>query len=340
MSRKTDHIKISLEKDIEVGDALFDDIRLIHNALPELDYDKIKLDCKFLGKKLKAPLVIEAITGGTKEALEINKTLARAAESCNIAIGVGSQRSAIDNPKLEDTFSIVAKEAPNAFKIANLGAVQLNYGYSVKECQRAIDMIAADALALHLNPLQELIQPEGDKNFSALLEKISNVIDSLDVPVIIKEVGCGLSRTVVEKLICAGVVAVDLAGFGGTSWNLIEAERNPSKKELSETFREWGNPTTVTLLETIDLEITKIASGGIRNGLDIAKSLVLGADLAGMALPFLKVQQDGEKAVEVFVHKRLEELKTAMLLTGSEKVTDLSKREFTVTGKAAEMVIY
>ncbi|MBN2518533.1 MAG: type 2 isopentenyl-diphosphate Delta-isomerase, partial [Candidatus Altiarchaeota archaeon] len=275
--RKTDHLRICLEKDVEVGSAGFEDVALVHNALPEVDLSKIDISTRFLNKKLKAPILIEAMTGGTTEAKAINGKLAQVAEEMGLGIEVGSQRAAIEDAGVSSTFSVVSKKAPNALKIANLGAVQLNYGYGVGECKKAVDMVNADALALHLNPLQETIQPEGNTNFSDLLERVEEVCSSLGKPVIVKEVGCGLSKCVGEKLVTAGVSCLDVGGFGGTSWTLIEGIRQGGKNSrIAESFRYWGIPTAISLLELKDLDVLKIASGGIRDGAAAAKSIVLG----------------------------------------------------------------
>lgn len=336
--RKTDHIKIALEEEVEAGSNGFEDIGLVHCALPELNLDAIELSTSFLGKGLKYPLVIEAMTGGTEQALEINEALANVAEDMGIGIEVGSQRPAIEDDALEQTYGVVAKAAPKTLKIANLGAVQLNYKCGVKECQAAVDMIGADALALHLNPLQEVIQPEGNVDFSGLLPKIEEVCSQLSVPVIAKEVGCGLSKKVAEKLLGAGVKCVDVAGFGGTSWARIEAFRTgDEKRELAEIFGQWGIPTAVSLLEVRGLDCPKISSGGVRTGIEVAKSIALGADLAGLALPLLKaLDAEGEDGVYDYLYQLIDELKLAMMLVGARDVAALKQAECKVLGRAAQ----
>lgn len=336
-NRKDDHIKISLEQNIEVGRNGFEHVTFVHNALPEVDFDKIELGTEFLGKRLKYPLIIEAMTGGTEEAYSINEALANVAEELRIAIGVGSQRPAIEDASVADTYSIVGSIAKNVPKIANIGAVQLNHGYSSKECQKAIDMISADALALHLNPLQEVIQPEGDVDFSALLPKIKEVCDNVSVPVIAKEVGCGLSREVASRLLSAGVSALDVGGFGGTSWNRIERFRtDDQRKEISEVFDAWGIPTAFSLLQLGGLSCPKIASGGIRTGLDAAKSISLGADLCGIALPLLKaLDEDGEDGAYDYIFQVIDELKLAMFLTGAGNIESLKKNKNLILSETA-----
>jgi len=342
MKRKSEHIRISLEEEIEVGDNGFGDISLIHNSLPELDFSKIELSTEFLGKKLDYPIIIEAMTGGNDEARKINKSLAKVAEDMNIGIGVGSQRPALEKGSVADSFSVVKDFAPTALKIGNLGAVQLNYGVGLEDCKKAIEMIDADALAFHLNPLQEMIQPEGDSDFSDLLEKIEDICSKLKKPVIVKEVGCGLSKYVAEKLFTAGVSCIDVGGYGGTSWGLIEGKRTSPKSpqaRLAQTFSGWGIPTAISLLEVGELDIPKIASGGIRNGIEAAKSIAMGADVVGMALPLLRaLNKGGEKAVKATLEDFVFELKTAMFLIGARDVACLKRKPFKVMGRAAQWI--
>jgi len=336
--RKSDHLRICLEEDIEVGSAGFEDIALIHNALPEVDLDKIDLSTKFLNKKLKAPVIIEAMTGGTAEAKKINSQLAQVAEEGGIGLGVGSQRAAIEDETLTSTFSTIVDNAPNTLKIANLGAIQLNYGYGLAECKKAVDMVKADALALHLNPLQEVVQPEGNTNFSYLLEKIEEICSSLDKPVIAKEVGCGLSKCVGEKLITAGVSCLDVGGFGGTSWTLIEGCRQGGRNsEIAEAFKYWGIPTAISLLELKELDNPKIASGGIRDGAAAAKALMLGADMVGIALPVLKaLDSGGLEGARTYLDKFINELRIAMFLIGARDIKCLKRKNYKTMGKVAQ----
>ena len=239
--RKAEHIALALAERNQLERRFFDDYCFEHVALPEIDMDTISLETDFLGRRLGAPLLVSCMTGGTAEATRINRHLALAAENRRVAIGVGSQRKALEDPALEASFQI-REVAPSVPLLANLGAVQLNYGYGVAECRRAVDMIEADALVLHLNPLQEAIQPEGDRDFSDLLPKIGDIVRHLEVPVIVKEIGCGLSRKVGEALREQGVSIVDTAGLGGTSWARIEAAR-ARDHELGELFADWGVPT-------------------------------------------------------------------------------------------------
>ncbi len=320
-NRKAEHIKICLEKNVESGNAKFDCFRMKHMAAPELNFDEISLATKFLGKNLSYPIIIEAMTGGIQEAEKINRDLAEIAQEFGIGFGVGSQRFMLEDKNSKKTYA-VRDIAPDILLIANLGAVQLNYGFGIEQCKEAVAMIDADALALHLNPLQEVIQPEGNKNFSNLTDKINEISRNLGKPVIVKETGCGISYEVAKKL---KVAAIDVAGFGGTSWSLIEGYRADKKnKEISELFSSWGIPTVFAIQEVAKLNVSIIGSGGIRNGLDAAKALALGANCVGTALPILKAWSHGGKAeVKEFLNKFILEMKIAMFLTGSKKVPDL-----------------
>jgi isopentenyl-diphosphate delta-isomerase len=319
--RKTDHLKICLGEKVEAGCSGLADIELKHMALPELDFDKIDTNIKFLGKKLKYPIIIEALSGGVAKAAELNKDVASVAEKFGVGFGVGSQRMAIEDGKLADTY-LVRDVAPKTFLIANLGAVQLNYGYGLSECKKAIEMIDADALALHVNPLQEAIQPEGDRNFSGLIEKINSIAKKLDKPVIVKEVGSGISYETAKRL---RVSAFDVGGSGGTSWSLIEGLRGDEKtKKLGAAFAEWGIPTAESILEVTKLGKPVVGSGGIRSGIDAAKAIALGADCVGVALPVLRAWgKGGRMGVESFLEEFISELKVAMFLTGSANVREL-----------------
>jgi isopentenyl-diphosphate delta-isomerase len=319
--RKKDHLRICIEEEVESGNTGLGDIRLVHEALPELDFDNINPEIRFLEKTLNYPVIIEAITGGIPKAVKINRDLASVAERFGIGFGVGSQRMAIEDPKLAETYR-VRDVAPNIFLIANLGAVQLNYGYGLVECEKAVDMIQADALALHINPLHEIIQPEGDRDFSSLIEKINYISGRLKKPLIAKCVGSGISHETARKL---KVSAFDVGGSGGTSWSLIESYRADGKaKKIGESFAGWGIPTADSIRELSKLGVPLIGSGGIRSGLDAAKAISLGADCVGIALPILRAwSRDGTKAVEEFLDQFLTELKIAMFLTGSETVREL-----------------
>lgn len=327
-SRKADHLRICLDENVQFQQTTsgLDDYCLQHCCLPELDVSDINLTTRFLGKPLGAPLLISSMTGGTELAKTINQRLATVAQHYRLAMGVGSQRVVVEDPTLEDTFA-VRSLAPDIPLFANLGAVQLNYHYGLDECQRLVDLLAADALILHLNPLQECVQTNGDRNFRGLLEKIARLCDKLPVPVIAKEVGNGISGNMAEKLIAAGVAAIDVAGAGGTSWARVEGERakDARQRRLGQTFADWGLPTAVcvTSVRAIAPTIPLIASGGLRNGLDVAKAIALGADLAGMALPFLQAANESEAAVYELVELLMAELMTALFCTGSRELVDL-----------------
>jgi isopentenyl-diphosphate delta-isomerase len=327
-SRKADHIRICLDEDVEFNETTsgFESYRFSHCCLPELNLSEINLKTRFLGKELNAPLLISSMTGGTDFAQLINYRLAEVAQHYRIAMGVGSQRVAIENPDVAQTFALRSR-APNILLFANLGAVQLNYKYGVEECQKVIDMLEADALILHLNPLQECIQTEGDTNFKGLLNKISNLCQVLPIPVIAKEVGNGISATMAAQLIDVGVSAIDVAGAGGTSWAKIEGERGKDAKQrrLGETFANWGIPTAQCLREVhaIAPHIPLIASGGLKNGLDVAKAIALGADIAGLARPFLQAAAESEIALQELVEVLIAEITTVLFCTGNATLSAL-----------------
>ena len=322
--RKQDHLRICVKECVETGETGFDYVRLSHRACPEIDLADVDTEVRLLGKKLEFPLIFEAITGGTSEAARINRTLARVAQDYGLGMGVGSQRAAVENPNLAKTYA-VRDVAPDMLLIGNLGAVQLNYGYGLSECRKAVEMIDADALALHLNPLQEAVQPEGNTNFKGIISKINQVAGGLDVPVIAKEVGCGIDVGTARKL---KVAAYDVGGLGGTSWSLVESFRNGGTMgEVGVTYANWGIPTVECVLSLSKLGKPVIASGGIRDGLDAAKAVALGADAVGVALPLLRAYYSGgEKGVRHYVDRFVAEFKCAMYLTGSLKVKGLRGR--------------
>ncbi|MBZ8183036.1 type 2 isopentenyl-diphosphate Delta-isomerase [Oscillatoria salina] len=327
-TRKADHLRICLEEDVQFHSLTngLDNYRFLHCCLPELDYSEIDLSTTFLAKKLGAPLLISSMTGGTEKAKMINYRLAEVAQTYKLAMGVGSQRVAVENPDVEHTFA-VRSLAPDILLFANLGAVQLNYTYGIKECLQVIDILQADALILHLNPLQECIQTQGDTNFHKILDKIENLCDRISVPVVVKEVGNGISAKMAQKLINAGVSAIDVAGAGGTSWAKVESERaeNPLQRRLGKTFANWGIPTAECIVKIRDLnrEIPLIASGGLRNGLEAAKAIALGANLAGMAFPFLQAASESSEALEFLVEVLLAEISTVLFCTGNRTLADL-----------------
>ncbi|GAC1354141.1 MAG: type 2 isopentenyl-diphosphate Delta-isomerase [Herpetosiphon sp.] len=331
-NRKSDHIRIVLNEDVAAKGIStgFADLRLPHRALPEVDLHEIDLSCTLFGKRLGAPLLISSMTGGAGEAQRINLHLAEAAEHFGIAMGVGSQRAALVSGKLAATYQ-VRQRAPTALLFANLGAIQLNYGFGIDECRRAVDMIEADALILHLNALQEAVQPEGQTNFRGLLRQIEQVCRMLEVPVIAKEVGNGIGVADARRLIDAGVQAIDVAGAGGTSWSEVERFRHTGARgqRVASVFAGWGIPTTEAILEVRAQfpQVTLIASGGVRTGLDVAKCLALGADLAGSAAPHLlpATGDGGFRDVSEGVQTLIDELRVAMFLTGAPTLGDLRR---------------
>jgi len=322
--RKAEHIQLALEPRMQLTGNFFEQYHFEHCALPEIDFDTIDVTRTFLGAKLSAPLLISCMTGGTDEATRINRNLARAAEETQIAVGVGSQRKALEDPSTVESFCM-RPFAPKMPILANLGAVQLNYGYGIDDCREAVRMIDADALVLHINPLQEAIQPEGQRNFSGLLEKIEQLAAELEVPVIVKEVGSGISRDVARQLIERGVSIVDTAGLGGTNWARIEAAR-AQDDGLGELFAGWGIPTPVAIRRLRDMpELTLIGSGGVRNGVDMAKAIACGADIVGLAYPFLVAAEESKEKVVATVHRIVEELKICMFCLGARTIGELQK---------------
>ncbi len=331
-ARKSDHIRINLEENVQSGLTTgLERINFIHQALPELNLEEINLQQVLFGKTLRAPILISSMTGGTQDARQINLTLAEAAQASGIAMGLGSQRAAIDHPELAETYQ-VRKVAPDILLFANLGAVQLNYGYGIDHCLRAVEMVGADALVLHLNALQEALQPEGDARFAGLLNKIEIVCKNIGKPVIVKEVGWGFSEVDARRLAQAGVSAIDVAGAGGTSWSQVEMHRakNESQARLAAAFVNWGIPTSTAIrnVRRAAPNLTVIASGGLRSGVDIAKCLALGAALGGMAGPFLKAAaQSVEAAVQTIAEIR-REIQVCMFACGAGNLNDLNEKLF------------
>jgi isopentenyl-diphosphate delta-isomerase len=326
--RKRDHIRINLEEPVQHREVTtgLERYRFVHNAVPELDLEAVDLRATFLGRTQATPLLISSMTGGVERGWEITRALAVAAREVGAAIGVGSQRAAIEDPDRARWYA-VRNVAPNVLLFANLGAIQLNNGYGVDHCRRAVEMIGADALVLHLNALQEALQPEGNQNFAGLLDRIAAVCAALEVPVIVKEVGFGMSADVARRLAAAGVAAIDASGAGGTSWSAVEHHRSTTEhqRRVSETFIEWGIPTATSLrmVRQGAPRMPLIASGGLRNGLDAAKALALGADLAGFAGPMLRAAAEGETAAVATLTAIRDELRLAMFATGAATVADL-----------------
>ena len=340
--RKLDHIKICLEKKAQARNVTsgFEDIQLVHRALPEVNKSQINLQTHFLGKKFSAPLIVNAMTGGAQEALVINSAIAQAVEHLGLGMGLGSQRAAIENPTLEKTYRIARDQAPHAFLIANVGGVQLVHGYGIKEIRKIVEMIDADAIAVHLNALQEAVQPEGQTNFKGVLKKIAEIAAALEVPVIVKETGAGISAEDAKALENAGVKAIDVGGVGGTSFAAVEYYRSTKDAALNyqgEAFWDWGIPTAASLIENAEtIKLPLIASGGIRSGTDIAKSLSLGATLTGIAQPILETAVQGADQTQQKLGCLIEELRNAMFLVGAQNVSDLAKTPVVVLGRTAQ----
>jgi len=342
--RKDDHIRIVQERDVETTGTGFDDVHLVHTALPELDYDAIDPSIDFLGHELSAPLFIESMTGGHQNTTEINRALAHAAGETGIAMGLGSQRAGLelDDDTVLESYTVVRDAAPDAFIYGNLGAAQLRE-YDVETVERAVEMIDADALAVHLNFLQEAVQPEGDVDARNCLAAIERVTEALSAPIIVKETGNGISGEIARKLAEAGVDAVDVAGKGGTTWSGIEAYRaavanEPRQHQIGTLFREWGIPTAASTIECVAEHDCVIASGGVRTGLDVAKAIAVGAHASGLAKPFLKPATDGPDAVIERIEDLVAELQTAMFVTGSSSIADLRQAEYVLTGETYEFV--
>lgn len=325
-SRKADHIRINLEENVQSGLTTgLEHYRFQHRAVPELNLSDVDTSLSIFGRNLRTPILISSMTGGTEQASNINRTLAQAAQAAGAAMGLGSQRAALEHPELSSTFQ-VRSYAPDILLFANLGAIQLNYGFTVDHCRRAVEMIGADALILHFNAVQEAVQPEGNTNFAGLLKKVEQVCRQMDVPVVAKEVGWGFSEEDVRGLKNAGIQAIDVAGAGGTSWSEVEKHRatNEFQASLAEAFINWGVPTAQAILNVRNTapDLIVFASGGLRSGIDIAKCIALGASLGGMASPFLKAAvQSPELTIET-LEAITKEIRVVMFAAG---IPDLKK---------------
>lgn len=324
-SHKMNHIRLCLEGDMESYKSNgFENYQLINQSLPELDFKDIDTSCLFLGKKISAPFIILPMTGGSRISTQINKNLASAAQELDVVMCVGSQRIGLENPKWVESYQ-VRDVAPDIPLLANLGAVYLNYGYGIEEYQKCVDMIQADAFSLYLNPMQKLLQGVSDLNLAYLTEKISLLCRSLSVPVVVKDVGFGMSLNTVKALAEAGVKMLDIAGAGGTSWAKITRYTHPDLySKTGACFDDWGIPTAKALITARGASGNAqiIASGGIRNGLDIAKALALGADYVGMALPLLKPATQSKDAVKSQIQSAIRELKIAMFCCGVKTLSE------------------
>lgn len=330
--RKQDHIRLCLEQDVQAQTtrAGFGRYAFIHEALPEISFDEVSTETEFLGRRFSAPILISSMTGGPHLGRTINRHLAEAAQRMNVPMGVGSQRITTERPESLESF-LVRDVAPDVFLIGNLGAVQLNYGFDVENVRRLMDSIGANAMYLHLNPLQEVIQPEGDTNFKGLLSKIAEVCRGLGAPVLVKEVGNGIAPDTARRLADAGVSAIDVAGAGGTSWSRIEGQRSndPLSRTLGELFGDWGLPTTEAVRRCrAELPgMPLVASGGVRSGLDIAKALALGADMAAMAIPFLEAATTSTEQVQQVLERLVMELRVTMFCLGCRTIAELKRTD-------------
>ena len=329
--RKLEGIKIPLENNVQArGKTTYlEHVDFIHNALPEVDYKDINTSITFLNHKFSAPILIDAMTGGTPEATKINANLGSAAEELQLGMVVGSQRAALVNKSMAETYTIARKKAPNAFIAANIGGAQLSKGLRIKDIEKLVEMIQADALVIHLNPLQELIQPEGEPRYKNVLGKIREIVTEIKIPIIVKEVGSGISKDVALKLEHAGISSINVAGLGGTSWAGIEQHRasmlgNKRKVELGKLFWNWGIPTAASIMDVKrTVQIPIIASGGIRNGLEVAKCISIGATLCGIAYPLLKAATISKEMVMDVITNTIEQLKSTMFLVGASNCSNI-----------------
>ncbi len=328
--RKDDHIRINLEEQVQFPRLTtgLERLRFMHQAVPELNLADVNTQTVFLGKTLNSPILISSMTGGTERAQMINRTLAEAAQKARIAMGLGSLRAVLEDSSLAVTYNVRAI-APDILLFANLGAVQLNYGYGVDECRRAIDLTEADALVLHFNALQEAVQPEGSGNFAGLLRRVEDVCRQLDVPVIAKEVGWGFSAQAARQLADTGIAAIDVAGSGGTSWSEVEYHRAPTvhHANVARAFADWGIPTAESIRHVHEAvpDLPVIASGGLRNGVDIAKCIALGSELGGLAGPFLKAAAASLDVVQQLIWELSTQIRIAMFASGAADIAALKQ---------------
>ncbi|MGC9071122.1 MAG: type 2 isopentenyl-diphosphate Delta-isomerase [Acidilobus sp.] len=343
--RKLEHIEAVVKFTTDSAEGtLLSGVRIVHRGLPNVDLDSVDLSKEFCGKALEAPLMITGMTGGHPASEAINAALAEVAEKYGLAIGVGSQRAGIEDLSLTRTYSVVRERAPNAFVVANLGAPQLSKGYGVKEAIRAVEMIKADAIAIHLNPGQEAYQDEGDPFFAGVLAKIEELVDELAVPVIVKEVGTGLSKEDVAALSSIGVKCFDVAGLGGTSWIKVEALRSAARhkgiplRDPGPLSDLWGNPTAIAVVEAREAAPWAyiVGSGGIRSGLDAAKVISLGADVAGLAAPALRALSKGKEELFSFIGNMLYQVRSVVFMAGGTSVEDLWRSPVSIWGRLRE----
>lgn len=342
--RKSEHIRISLNEDVKAQKTTtgFEDMKFVHDSLPEINRGSIHLNTQVFNHDFHAPILVGAMTGGTLEAKKINSHIADSVEELGLGMGVGSQRAAIEKPILEPTYGIVRKRAPNAFLIANIGAPQIVQGYGIQEVEKAVEIIEADALAIHLNPLQEAIQPEGEAKYEDVLRGIEEIADLLSIPIIVKETGAGISAEVAKRLEEVGVKCIDVSGAGGTSWAAVEYYRAQNAKDvfhqrLGEIFWDWGIPTVASLVEVVQsVKIPVIASGGVRTGVDVAKSIALGASLISISTPILEPATKSSAEVKRTLRYIIEELRNTMFLVGARSLPDLRSVPLVIMKDTAE----
>jgi isopentenyl-diphosphate delta-isomerase len=341
--RKIEHVTIALGQDITAPQqAGWHDVRLVHQALPEVNLEQIDTSVSFLGRQLRYPILISALTGGHPDLTAINRNLAQAAQAYGLALGVGSQRAAIVNPQLSTSFSITREHAPDAFLIANLGAPQLipqnrHAAFTLDQVQQAISMIGANALAIHLNSLQEATQPEGDRNAVGEVAALTQLTAQIALPVIGKETGAGISREQALLLRSCGVAAIDVGGAGGSSMSALETARAQNQGDqqgisIGQIYRDWGIPTPVSLIEAGEAGLPLTATGGVRNGLDVARALALGATLVGMGYPFLKAASESYEKVCELLDSIIMQLKVAMQLSGANNIAELRQADVVILG--------
>ncbi len=341
VQRKSEHLRIVAEQNVaHNGSHLLENIQLIHQALPEVDQKEIDLSIDFFGKRLNSALMITSMTGGAEYAGQLNKHLAKAASEKGIAFSTGSQRVMIRHPEMSEDFA-VRKYIPDGVLLGNIGGVQL-LEYPTETIVELVDAIDADGICVHLNAGQELMQPEGHRSFKGVIDGIARLLDALDGKLLVKETGAGLGPETLSKLDSIGVRYIDVAGSGGTSWTKVEMYRTRDKslKQLSETYQDWGLPTafcTYAARKLMHDDVTIVASGGIRTGLDAARAIAAGAHIAGFATPVLKAfLDDGYDGAISWIEQLEEELRTAMILTGCATIQDLRKTNIVITGKLRE----
>lgn len=348
--RKIEHVNIALEQDVSVPQhASWNDIHFVHQALPETDLDAIDTNVTFFGRRLRYPIFISSLTGGHEDVISINRNLARAAEHYSLALGVGSQRAAIINPALAESYAVTREHAPTAFLFANIGAPQLipqarHQAFTLEQVQSAINMIAADALAVHMNSLQEAAQSEGDLRAQGVAAALQQVAAHVQVPVLAKETGAGVSREQALLLRSCGVSAIDVGGAGGSSMPVLETARSQARGDarsmsIGELYRDWGIPTPISIVEARTAGLPLIATGGVRTGLDMARALALGATLVGIGFPFLKAASQSYEKVCELIETLISQLKVAMQLSGAASIAQLQVTDIVVTGATREWLV-